>query len=118
MIFLSCYNLIKNNCNGWCQGCSDCPGCYLYHEGTTNKKFRNATRWEMIKYVINSNWEHKWEHFKMSFKKWKEKIVPKSWTEDQDNYIKSHSMQESMVFLKRSKQSVSLRLWRLKKCTK
>ena len=49
---------------------------------------------------------------------WKEKIVQKGWTEDQDNYIKNHSMQESMDFLKRSKQSVSLRLWRLKKCTK
>jgi hypothetical protein len=49
---------------------------------------------------------------------WKEKIVQKGWTEDQDNYIKGHSIQESMDFLKRSKQSVSLRLWRLKKCTK
>lgn len=49
---------------------------------------------------------------------WRKKSVQKGWTEDQDNYIKSHSMQESMDSLKRSKQSVSLRLWRLKKCTK
>jgi hypothetical protein len=49
---------------------------------------------------------------------WRKKTVQKGWTEDQDNYIKEHSVQESMDFLKRSKQSVSLRLWRLKKCMK
>ena len=47
---------------------------------------------------------------------WRKKLTQKSWTEEQDNYIKEHSEQESMDFLKRSKQSVLLRLWRLKKC--
>lgn len=57
MVFLSCYNLIKNDCSGACQGCSDCPVCYLYHEGCTNKKLRNQTRWEMIKFALNSKWD-------------------------------------------------------------
>lgn len=49
---------------------------------------------------------------------WRNKSIQKGWTEDQDNYIKRHTVQESMNFLKRTEQSVKLRLWRLNKCTK
>lgn len=86
MLFLSCYRLIKNNCTGSCQGCSDCPVCCLYHDGVTNKKFRNATRWEMIKYALSSKWESiktaVW--FKMNDKKVKE-IMKKSVKEMEQN---------------------------------
>ena len=70
MIFLSCYNLIKNNCTGSCQGCSDCPVCDLYHKGD----IRGTTRWEMVKYAFSSKLEYLkmaiW--FKMNAKKVKE----------------------------------------------
>lgn len=71
MISLSCYNLIKNNCTGACQGCSDCPAGYLHHEGVTNKKFRRATRWDMLKFAFDSKLEDlKWRiWFKMNSKK-------------------------------------------------
>jgi hypothetical protein len=70
MIFLSCYNLIKDTCSGACQGCSDCPVCNLYH----NDIIRDATRWEIIKYAFGSQWEYfkMWLWFKMNYKKIKE----------------------------------------------
>lgn len=39
----------------------------------------------------------------------------KLWDKAQDDYILSHSIKESMSHLGRSKQSVSMRLWRLKR---
>jgi hypothetical protein len=70
MIFLSCYNLIKDTCSGACQGCSDCPVCDSYHGVST----KSATRWDMVKYALSSEWEHfkMWLWFKMNDKKVKE----------------------------------------------
>jgi hypothetical protein len=47
-------------------------------------------------------------------KNWKEKVVQKGWTFDQDDYIKGHTISDSMIFLGRSKQSITTRLWRVK----
>ena len=37
------------------------------------------------------------------------------WDESQDNFILTHSVDESMEFLNRTDQSINMRLWRLKK---
>lgn len=58
MLFLSCYSLLKNNCSGACQGCSDCPLCSLYHDGVTNKKFKRVNRVEMVKFALKTHLEH------------------------------------------------------------
>lgn len=47
-------------------------------------------------------------------KHWKVKIIGQLWSKDQDLFITSHSISESIAFLKRSKSSIKTRLWRLK----
>lgn len=44
MIFLRCYNLRTNTCNGACQGCSDCPA-------------HGSSRWTWIKFAVKSAWD-------------------------------------------------------------
>jgi len=41
----------------------------------------------------------------------------KKWTPEQDSYILTHSLKDSMEYLDRTEQSVKLRLWRLKNST-
>jgi hypothetical protein len=50
MIFLSCYDLIRHDCTGSCQGCSDCPMAtqYLYSVP--------VTRWDVIKFVLDTQY--------------------------------------------------------------
>jgi hypothetical protein len=54
-------------------------------------------------------------------KKWirpdglKKRETQKKWNKEQDNFILSHSIQESMNELNRTKKSVQIRLFRLKK---
>lgn len=48
MIFLSCYSLIKNDCDGRCQGCSSCPIAKKYHNESNEK----ITLWVMFKYIL------------------------------------------------------------------
>ena len=53
MLFLRCYNLFKNECNGACQGCSDCPPM-------------SASRLTWIKFAITSafnewQWRRVWK---------------------------------------------------------
>jgi hypothetical protein len=38
----------------------------------------------------------------------------KFWTKEQDEYVLSHSVEESICYLTRSEKSVIMRLWRLK----
>lgn len=65
MIFLSCYNLIKNNCDGRCQGCGNCPICDAYHSETIPRK--DINRLNIIKYAIKSKIENiKWNVFLMT----------------------------------------------------
>ena len=68
--YVTCYNLIKNNCTGSCQGCSDCPVCVSYYMGN----IRNTTRWQIVKYVFSSKLEYfkMWIWFKMNAKKVKQ----------------------------------------------
>jgi len=49
MIHLDCYSLIKNTCDGGCQGCSDCPIAKPFHDETASKEI---TRKMMIKFAI------------------------------------------------------------------
>lgn len=41
-------------------------------------------------------------------------FLPKRWTQEEDEYILSHSLEESMRKLQRSKDSIETRLWKLK----
>jgi hypothetical protein len=38
----------------------------------------------------------------------------KKWTKEEDEYIINHTIEESMIQLKRTKKSIKIRLWRLK----
>jgi hypothetical protein len=42
------------------------------------------------------------------------KCRQKTWTEEQDDFIKAHTLEESVSHLKRTEKSVKIRLWRLK----
>lgn len=42
-------------------------------------------------------------------------LVKKEWSTDEDEYILSHTTKESMRFLHRTKSSIKMRAWRLKK---
>lgn len=44
---------------------------------------------------------------------WRARTIQIPWTEDQDDFILKHTIMESMNFLKRSKQSIKMRLLRL-----
>lgn len=51
--------------------------------------------------------------------KWKrpkdlKRVFRKLWDEQQDNYILTHTIQESCNFLKRTDKSIKMRLWRIK----
>jgi len=46
---------------------------------------------------------------------WRVKSTQRDWTSDQDEFIMGHSINVSMEYLKRSKKSIQIRLWRLKK---
>lgn len=54
----------------------------------------------------------------LEFKDWKrtkKKINVRTWTSEEDFFIINHSIQESMLSLNRTEQSIKMRLWRLKK---
>lgn len=44
----------------------------------------------------------------------KPKLTQTSWSKTEIEYIKTHSIQESVEYLKRSKSSIKMKLWRLK----
>jgi hypothetical protein len=46
------------------------------------------------------------------------KYRSKPWTNEQDEFIKTHTIEESVQLLNRNKNSIEMRLWRLKKCSK
>ena len=51
---------------------------------------------------------------------WKSKerpheFIPRKWSKEEDDYILTHSIEESISKLKRSHHSITMRLWRLKK---
>lgn len=48
MIYLDCYSLIKNDCDGRCQGCSYCPFVSANVDNTPIK----ITRRMMVKFAI------------------------------------------------------------------
>ena len=62
MIFLPCYNLIRHDCTGTCQGCSDCPLASEY----LVQRLRTG-RWAMIQYAFES-WYDEWR-----FNQWAKK---------------------------------------------
>jgi len=45
----------------------------------------------------------------------RQRAKPKIWTPENDLYIQTHTVQESMQYLKRTKSSIETRLWRLSK---
>jgi hypothetical protein len=51
-------------------------------------------------------------------KNWKKETRIQSWTPEQDQYIQIHAVKDSMQILNRSKQSIEMRLWRLRKVQK
>jgi phage terminase large subunit-like protein len=58
----------------------------------------------------------KYDNF-LNIMKWeriKEKSNRRSWTEEEDEYILSHSIEESIIYLNRTKSSIKNRKTRLK----
>jgi len=68
MLGLSCYSIIKNECDGRCQSCGMCPLCDDHHAGLPP---RHYTRWDHFKYVFwrtyipAINPRHHWRMYKM-----------------------------------------------------
>lgn len=73
-------------------------GNFIYKDSTIemNRKYNN--------YLKFSSW-----------KRLKSKHNKRSWTLDEDSYIKNHSIEESIVHLNRTHNSIKMRLWRLNK---
>lgn len=53
MILFNCYSIIKNECDSRCQGCSYCPICDDFHNGSNEK----ITRYRMFKYWLTIVWD-------------------------------------------------------------
>lgn len=59
--------MIKHDCAGGCQGCSDCPFARPFHDETAPTEI---TRWMMVKYVI----ECIYGHFRVKWFFWRHKV--------------------------------------------
>jgi hypothetical protein len=54
MLFLSCYSLIKHNCDGGCQGQGFCPWCHNFYCAKENE-IKNITRRTVVWYILTKN---------------------------------------------------------------
>jgi hypothetical protein len=53
---MKCYNIIKNECDGRCQGCSQCPIAEEYWNNE-DPNWQNIKRSDMFKYIIKSRYK-------------------------------------------------------------
>ena len=56
MIGLNCYNLIRNTCDGACQGMGLCPIAFNFMDGTNLPR----NRWAMFKAGMKNIYGHWW----------------------------------------------------------
>lgn len=90
-MFLSCYNLFKNNCDGRCQGCSSCPICDNYHGITTRK----SNRIDMILYMTKNIIEN--IRFKIFLRSKKGKLLIKEISNLVDKYKQDGNKNENPI---------------------
>jgi len=76
----------------------------LYPLNCLSLKRKYASAQEVIKWIRPEGMRTKSQH--------------RSWTNEQDEFIKTHTIEESVQLLNRNKNSIEMRLWRLKRCSK